>query len=470
MKAKTIFLSSLTIAASMLAGFVVLASPFPPQGPAPKTASDDRAAANTSGVSVIYAAAKKYEALAWLHGGERFPDGATLMIHDSSGNRELIKQFAATADANISFDGKSVLFSGKQHASDPWQAWELSLKDNNVRRLSQSSDDIIRPIYLPESRIVYARKSGKRFVLEALSLPGGKVMPLSYAPGNYVPTDVLRDGRVLFESSYPLGTGGAAEIYTVYSDGTGPESYRCDHGPARFAGHEVDSGDIVFSSVHGLARFTSPLAHQVALETPPGDYAGDVAEMPSQNWLLARRKSAQHPYQIDEWNLSTKSLQSFLSQPETNLIEPVVVAPRAVPNRHPSTLRDWTAANLLTLDAYTSKYMFKPGSIASVRIYTLDDAGQRKTLGTAPVEQDGSLYVHVPGDVPLQFELLNSAGKTLKKESGWMWTRKSEQRICVGCHAGPERAPENAVPAVLLRSTVPADMTTLHAAISKGAH
>ncbi len=143
-----------------------------------------------------------------------------------------------------------------------------------------------------------------------------------------------------------------------------------------------------------------------------------------------------------------------------NLVQPAIVAPRALPNRHPSTLRDWTAANLLTLDAYTSKLDFKLGSIATVRVYTLDEAGKRRLLGSAPVEKDGSLYVHVPGDAPLQFELLNSAGQTLQKESGWMWARKSEQRICVGCHAGPEHAPENAVPAILNRSTTPADLTT----------
>jgi len=37
--------------------------------------------------------------------------------------------------------------------------------------------------------------------------------------------------------------------------------------------------------------------------------------------------------------------------------------------------------------------------------------------------------------------------------------RRGEQRICVGCHAGPETAPENAVPMILLKSTTPADMT-----------
>ena len=469
MKARPIFLAALVVAASSLMGSLGLASPLPPQSLPAKTSSDEKAE-EVSSISVIYTAAKKYEGLAWLHGGERFPVGSSLMIHDGKGSHELAKQFAATSDANVSFDGKSVLFSAKQHLYDRWQAWELSLVDNQFKRLTQSPDDIIRPMYLPAGRIVYARKAGKRFVLEALSLADGKVMPLSYAPGNYLPTDVLRDGRVLFESAYPLGTDGAPEIYTVYSDGTGVESYRCDHGPARFAGREVGSGDIVFPSLNGLARFTSPLAHQVTLETPAGDYAGDVAELTSQDWLLARRRSAQQPYQIEKWNLHSKSLQPFLSQPGANLIEPVVVAPRTVPNRHPSTLRDWTAANLLTLDAYTSKYMFKPGSIASVRIYTMDDAGRRRVLGTSPVEHDGSLYVHVPGDVPLQFELLNSAGKTLRKESGWMWTRKSEQRICVGCHAGPERAPENVVPAVLLRSVIPTDMTAPRPTTFQGAH
>jgi hypothetical protein len=47
----------------------------------------------------------------------------------------------------------------------------------------------------------------------------------------------------------------------------------------------------------------------------------------------------------------------------------------------------------------------------------------------------------------------------LRQEHGWFWARKGEQRICVGCHTGPERAPENRVPEVLLRSTTAADVT-----------
>jgi hypothetical protein len=46
----------------------------------------------------------------------------------------------------------------------------------------------------------------------------------------------------------------------------------------------------------------------------------------------------------------------------------------------------------------------------------------------------------------------------IEAEHGWFWMRQGEQRVCVGCHAGPERAPENAVPKVLLRKDVPVRM------------
>jgi len=58
----------------------------------------------------------------------------------------------------------------------------------------------------------------------------------------------------------------------------------------------------------------------------------------------------------------------------------------------------------------------------------------------------------------------------VRQEHGWFWIRSGEQRICVGCHTGPERASENHVPAVLLRTTTPADLTGAKAsAVARGA-
>ena len=85
--------------------------------------------------------------------------------------------------------------------------------------------------------------------------------------------------------------------------------------------------------------------------------------------------------------------------------------------------------------------------------------GHAVVLGAAPVESDGSFFVKVPGDKPIRFAVLDAKGAILRQEHGWFWARGGEQRICVGCHAGPERASENRVPAVLLRTTTPVDLT-----------
>jgi hypothetical protein len=90
-----------------------------------------------------------------------------------------------------------------------------------------------------------------------------------------------------------------------------------------------------------------------------------------------------------------------------------------------------------------------------VQVYTRDAAGAAVLLGRQDVAGDGSFYVQVPADKPLRIELLNAAGHAVRAEQGWFWMRPSEQRICVGCHTGPERSPENKVPEVLQRSIVP---------------
>jgi hypothetical protein len=135
------------------------------------------------------------------------------------------------------------------------------------------------------------------------------------------------------------------------------------------------------------------------------------------------------------------------------------VAPRPRPNRHPSGLHPWDYANLLALDVRISRDGALRGTPARVRLEAQDVAGVTKTMGTAPIESDGSFFVEVPSDRPIRFAVLDAKGAVLRQEHGWFWIRSGEQRICVGCHAGPERAPENRVPAVLLRTIVPADLT-----------
>ncbi len=424
---------------------------------------------------MLYTASPRFAALAWLRGGERFPRGAQIFLLQEGRVRSFLPSFAASADPNVSFDGTRVLFAGKRRRGDHWQIWEASQDGGDPRRITSCSTDCVRPFYLPEDRVVYSRKVDGRFVIEAASTRVAGSLVLTYFPGSALVTDVLRDGRILFEAGYPMGNGTEPEIYTVYSDGSGVESYRCDHAKARHSGKQVGSGDIVFARDRGLGRFTSAFAHQVETSTPAGEYSGDVVELGPGEWVVSRRSassasallqnrrrgasSGTSHFEVVGWSAGLKEITPLISDSVSDLVQPTVLALRPIPNRHPSGLHDWSYANLLCLNAYTSKDKFGEGSIAQVRLYKQGTRGKAELLGTARVEKDGSFYLRTPADQPLKIEIVDANGKTLKSEAGWFWLRKGEQRICVGCHAGPETAPENAVPMVLQRSTMAADVT-----------
>jgi hypothetical protein len=423
------------------------------------------------GADFIVTAAPVYEPLAELRGGERFPKGAQLMLFHEGKAEPLVAGFAATADANVYFDGKLVLFAGKQAADDPWQIWELTLQDHSVRKVIATETDAERPFYLPGGRMVWAQRTPRGFQLESaqdghqLKYPfmnptaGPGTLPLTYMQTGAFPADVLADGRILFEAGFPLGSGSIPELYLVYADGSGVESYRCDHGRARWGGTQLASGDVVFTHGASLARFTSPLAHEAPIAAPHAEYAGAVAETAAGAWLLSARTAAGGRYEIKLWKPGAAGMETVLAKSGENLVEPVLLAPRTAPKRHPSGLHPWDYANLLALDARLSREGDLKKGPSSVRLEAQDAAGHAVVMGTAPVEQDGSFFVKVPGDRPVRFALLDEKGTVLRREKGWFWTRGGEQRICVGCHTGPERAAENRVPAVLLRTTTPVDLT-----------
>jgi hypothetical protein len=310
-------------------------------------------------------------------------------------------------------------------------------------------------LYLPAGQIVYTRRTAEGSQIEIASLEGGTAERLTFAPGHFLTADILYDGRILFEAEHVYAGRTVREIMSVYPDGTGVESIRCDHGADRYSPKELASGDIVFVEGGGLARFTSALAHEAPVAPrPAGEVAGPVAEAGPGDLVFASRKNAHQPFRISQ-------LPADAHTPGMNELEPVIVAPRPMPRRFPSALLAIrTAGNLLCLNVATSRDPIRGTAIRSVRVYTQDSAGRPTLLGIQAVEKDGSFFVQVPGDKPLRLEALDAAGRVVSAERNWWWMRVAEQRGCVGCHAGPERAPNNELPQVLLRKDVPVPMLT----------
>jgi hypothetical protein len=254
-------------------------------------------------------------------------------------------------------------------------------------------------------------------------------------------------------------------MFLVYSDGSGVESYRCDHGRARWGGKQLASGDVVFTHGTSLARFTSPLAHEVAIPAPISEYAGAIAETAAGEWLVSVRAAGAAHYSLklceppSESKAGASLLKTVLAIPGQDLVQPVIIAPHSRPKRHPSGLHDWDYANMMALDARQSREGDLKIAPAQVRLETMDAEGHPVLMGMAPVESDGSFYVRTPADKPIRFALLDAKGTVVRQEHGWFWIRRGEQRYCVGCHSGPERSSDNHVPAVLLRTTTPVDLT-----------
>jgi hypothetical protein len=380
---------------------------------------------------------------------ERFPAGAAIQLVAARIKRPLAPSFAASADATVSFDAQHILFSAKPKPADHWQIWETPVAGGAPRCIVAAKEDAIAPFYLPDDRIVYSLRTPAGFQLVTVTLDGSALLQLTYGPGNRVATDVLRDGRILFQEAH--------ELYTIYTDGSGVESYRCDHGPDRRGARQLSSGDIIFESIGRLARFTSARAVQLPLSLPKGEYLGPVAELAPDSWLVSFRPSAASRFGLYLWRQGETKPEETLA-PACDAVQPVLVQSRSVPKRHPSALGDREGANLLCLNVYTSKLAILEGSIAKVRVWARTAAAP-VLLGEAPVETDGSFYVNLPSETAIRFELLDHAGKVTAAEKNWFWTRRGEQRVCVGCHAGPERSPENIVPQVLLRTTDPVTLT-----------
>ena len=424
--------------------------------PIGRAAMDDAPAQDAD---VIVTAAPAYNATAALHGGERFPKGAQLMLVHAGKAAPLLENFAASSDANLSYDGATVLFAGKEKSNEPWQIFELTLATHVVRKALGGEHDLVRPLYLPGQRMVFAQRGAKGFVLMTANLDGSKPLALTYGAASALPADVLADGRVLFEAEYPLGTGTTPEMYLVYTDGSGLESYRCDHGVARWGGRQLASGDVVFTHGATLARFTSALANEAPVAAPHAEFAGSIAETASGTWIVSARSGNSEPFTLQSWKPGSTTMKPVVSERGTNLVEPVVVAAKMRPHQHPSALHPWDYANLLALDARLTRDGILHGTPSKVRLETRTADGRAVTLGTAPIEQDGSFFIQVPGDKPIRISVLDARGTVLRSERGWFWSRGGEQRICVGCHTGPEHASENRVPAVLDRTTTPADLT-----------
>ncbi len=412
----------------------------------------------------------------------RFPQGSTLVRLPSkavgTAPISLTPEFFAAADPEVFFDGTKILFAALEKPGTGWQIWEMNIDGSSKRRVTNCQADCLRPAYLAHDSLAFTvvRENAGRVTSEVhvALLDGTDDHPITFGPGNYQVETVLKDGRILVSAGSPLVPQGAGStaLYALRHDGTGLQSLRCDHRQKakRTEASELADGTVVFVKTQGakvggeLAMFRRGALHNSAL-SPLASLYWSPRPLDADKLIVAR-KTAMAAGVGPQFNLyavdaSTGRVDGLLYQaPKSSSVQAVPVAAHAVPRWFWSTLNPQAKSGyFICLDAYHSVDAPKgriTQPIAKVRVLTLDaTAGQERSLGEAPVEKDGSFYVAVPPDKPMRFELLDDKGTVIKSQQSWIWTRRGEERGCVGCHEDKSVAPDNRWPLTLRRFDSP---------------
>ncbi len=133
---------------------------------------------------------------------------------------------------DISFDGRTVLFSYKPHNEKAFHLYEIDVDGENLRQLTDGIYDDLDPIYLPDGHILFSTTRGhtyvrcmpptNAFVLARADADGRNIYLVSRNnEPDYLPS-LLHDGRVVYTrweyTDKPLWR--AQGLWTVNPDGT----------------------------------------------------------------------------------------------------------------------------------------------------------------------------------------------------------------------------------------------------------
>jgi len=436
----------------------------------------------------------------WATGGmlrTPYGAGARLCVVSPEGTvRVLAEDFHSACEGAVSFDGKRVLFAGKESGSDPWDIYEIGVNGLGIRRITRDVGNCRNPSY--QSRL-YTITSPEpwyqiTFVSDAANeandygpvratdlyscrLDGTRVRRLTFNPSSDMDPFLMSDGRLLFaawqRSGLSRGLFGRVSLFEVGIDGTDcvaflvDEGRRIKHMPCTTAGGLavfVEADRVGWDGAGCLSRVTlrRPL-HSYRRITAASDGLFHSPSPLSDGTVLVSRRPADGSGTHGVYCLDPVSGRSecVFDDPARHDVYATVIRPRREPDgRSTVVTEDDPNGKLYCLNVYTSdladRTWMPPGTVKSVRVLAglprhtgeEEDSPEvpslipRRVLGQAPVEADGSFNIDVPANTPIELQILDADGAALRTCS-WIWARNHEPRGCIGCHEDGELTPEN---------------------------
>jgi hypothetical protein len=383
----------------------------------------------------------------------------------------LTDDFYSAMSPDVSFDGKYLLFAAKHKENDPWQLFEMNLNNRKIKQITTSRENCIDPAWLPNGRIVFSmidlnstNKSGH--ALYTCEKNGSDLKRITFNPHSYSHLTVLKDGRILTVSRQLYPEKGETQFMVLRPDGTKSELfYKGLKGSSLLSkAYETESGRLVFIESQGNSdntgivsvTYNNPLhSHADLSEGMKGSYRS-AFPLSTGKLLVSWRKDESERYGLFEFDPVTKTTgRAVFNSKEYNVSDAVVVGKRTVPKKLPSEVDPGVKTGLLLcqdvnvsdIDCTTNQHISTSAhQHIAAAASSIEVMGADSSLGTVPVEKDGSFYLRVIADQPFRIRVLDEKGNVLGRSCSWIWIRPNERRGCVGCHEDHEQVPENKVP------------------------
>lgn len=384
--------------------------------------------------------------------------------HPEGSIKVLTEGYYSAHSPEISWDGKSLLFTAKQNQNDAWQVYEMNLNNLKVSKVTSLPENLVNPVHLPNGRFVYSTFAGqdnekKGNPVFTCNPDGSDPKQVTFTPNTLLALTVLKDGRVLAQDKTNSAEQQKNILMVMRPDGTKAELFY--HGPSGSSlvsgVSETASGNIFFveSAEGGEPRtnitcisYNRPLHSRVNLTAGiKGDFQS-VFPLTSGKLAVSYRSAETERFGLYDFDPETKTLGNALfTDAGYDVAEITVVQNHERPKKLPSEVDFGVkTGSLLCQDINFLNPDFTKNTPEMQKAVAIEIMGKDSSMGVVPVEKDGSFYLKVIADQPFQLRTLDEKGQALNKPCEWMWIRPNERRGCVGCHEDHEQTPENRVP------------------------
>ncbi|MDR1381804.1 MAG: hypothetical protein LBJ47_10060 [Tannerella sp.] len=338
--------------------------------------------------------------------------------------------------------------------------------DKNLYIISRSGEPEYTPSVLNDGRIIYTRwEYTDKPVWRAQSLwtmrQNGTMVQTFWGNQSVWP-DLLKDARQIPGSERVMFTGSAHHNWFAGSVGiiTPSQGFNFPDGLTKVT-QEVEWPECGKAPVNPVE---SPDYH------PAGNYVAYYSPYPlsEKDFLVSAKRGNSGKFVL--MLMDTDGNREIINEGRHNIWDAVPIRKRAVPPVQPDMV-EWPSweerdnpkpgtiysnnvyegvpeelkgkakyLRIWSIDHKTYTYWFKRNYVETgPEISAVQSEGVKKIIGTAPIEDDGSVNFVAPSGIALHFQLLDENQRALQTMKSFTGVQPGEQRGCLGCHESHTR-------------------------------